>query len=68
MFLQHEHVTDIRERRIIGHYASKSNLPAAFINAETKRVFDGPAHNIDRNPGGPIGFLTEEPMDHLHVY
>src|SRR5262249_34186048 len=54
VLFQNEHVTEVRERRIVGNHTCQANLHITLICSEAKRSLQGPLDGILRNSLGPV--------------
>jgi hypothetical protein len=54
MLREHEHVGEVRERRVVGDDPREADLVAGVEQAERERVLDRAHHQLARNSARPV--------------
>ncbi|MDR9109061.1 hypothetical protein FEP49_00952 [Burkholderia multivorans] len=64
---QHEHVAEIRERRMVGDEPRESDEAIADVRAETERPLDRALDDVARNAFRPVRVAMQEIEDRVDV-
>src|SRR5262245_44985708 len=67
IIFQHKDVAKICDRRTVGDYACKPDLPVPMEHAETQCMLDRACDDFTRNPSRPLRFECKKVMDGLNL-